>query len=361
MLHRGTSWHAAVTATVAQPGQPLDAGLRAEFGHRLGRDLGGVRVHSDAAAARSAAAIGAAAYTAGNAIVFGDGRYRPSHPQGRGLIAHELTHVVQQGGHDAPADAALSVDPSPTAEAAAGATPALASVGGAAHPGASPAAAAPAQAGGGVVQRQTPDDKQKPHPVPKQPDAQIPAPPAPPVSAAPPATAPKPTPKPVPSTAPAPPAATVSGPKPAPSTAQPPPAPTAQSPQQAPAPAGPRSADTTPPGTALPPSPFAPDVSRMWKGLGDTPVIPRVPPPWTYRPPEGPPGPQVDPRLWKLPPKPEQQNPLLELLPEKLRKLVPKQREDKPEWEPAPLPGFESRPGQHNLPMVPLPGVHPGG
>ncbi len=52
--------------------------------------------HTDAAAERSAQAIGAAAYTAGSHLVFGRGRYAPSTPDGRRLIAHELTHVLQQ-------------------------------------------------------------------------------------------------------------------------------------------------------------------------------------------------------------------------------------------------------------------------
>lgn len=55
-----------------------------------------VRIHSDASAAASAAALDAAAYTRGNDIYFGEGRYRPESPEGRRLLLHELTHVAQQ-------------------------------------------------------------------------------------------------------------------------------------------------------------------------------------------------------------------------------------------------------------------------
>lgn len=63
---------------------------------RLGHDFAHVRVHTDAAAARSAAAVGAQAYTVGSDVVFGAGRYAPTSGDGRQLLAHELTHVVQQ-------------------------------------------------------------------------------------------------------------------------------------------------------------------------------------------------------------------------------------------------------------------------
>jgi hypothetical protein len=59
-------------------------------------DLDAVRIHADAHAARSAAAVGARAYTVGRDIVFGAGEYRPHTPAGGALLAHELTHVTQQ-------------------------------------------------------------------------------------------------------------------------------------------------------------------------------------------------------------------------------------------------------------------------
>jgi outer membrane protein OmpA-like peptidoglycan-associated protein len=82
------------------PGQPLDPATRGFMETRFGRDFGDVRVHSDRAAAESARAVGARAYTAGQAIAFADGEYRPDAEQGRRLLAHELTHVVQQSAGD---------------------------------------------------------------------------------------------------------------------------------------------------------------------------------------------------------------------------------------------------------------------
>jgi len=79
-------------------GEPLDAGVRAYFEPRFGRGFGDVRVHTDGRAAESARAVDAVAYTVGSNLVFGAGAYRPDSAQGRRLIAHELTHVVQQGG-----------------------------------------------------------------------------------------------------------------------------------------------------------------------------------------------------------------------------------------------------------------------
>jgi hypothetical protein len=78
------------------PGRSLPASARAFFEPRFGRDFGHVRVHADAEAARSAQALGARAYTAGAHIVFGAGEYRPDTDRGRGLLAHELVHTVQQ-------------------------------------------------------------------------------------------------------------------------------------------------------------------------------------------------------------------------------------------------------------------------
>jgi hypothetical protein len=78
------------------PGQPLDARTRAFMERRFGHDFGTVRVHAGAAAAASAANTQAEAYTVGRDIVFGAGFYAPESRAGRELIAHELTHVVQQ-------------------------------------------------------------------------------------------------------------------------------------------------------------------------------------------------------------------------------------------------------------------------
>src|SRR3990172_849518 len=80
----------------ARSGRPLDAAARDEFEARLGGDLSGVRVHDDAEAADSATGLHADAYTFGTHIVFGPGNYRPDRPAGRHLLAHELTHTLQQ-------------------------------------------------------------------------------------------------------------------------------------------------------------------------------------------------------------------------------------------------------------------------
>ncbi len=86
---------AEVAAVLRQPGRPLDASTRAAFGARFGFDFADVRVHDDSAAQRSAAAVHADAYTVGPHIVFGD-RASVHTGDGRRLLAHELTHVVQQ-------------------------------------------------------------------------------------------------------------------------------------------------------------------------------------------------------------------------------------------------------------------------
>jgi hypothetical protein len=65
---------------------------------RFGRDFSQVRVHTDSQAAKSAEAVNALAYTVGRDVVFGAGEYRPGSDAGRGLLAHELTHVEQQSG-----------------------------------------------------------------------------------------------------------------------------------------------------------------------------------------------------------------------------------------------------------------------
>ncbi|NUU16768.1 DUF4157 domain-containing protein [Cellulomonas humilata] len=77
-------------------GRPLDADTRADMEGRLGHDFGDVRVHTDSAAADSAAAVGAHAYTVGRDVVFQRDAYDPQSQAGRTTLAHELTHVVQQ-------------------------------------------------------------------------------------------------------------------------------------------------------------------------------------------------------------------------------------------------------------------------
>ena len=79
-------------------GQPLDAGTRAFMESRFGQDFSQVRVHTNAKAAESARAVNALAYTVGSNVVFGAQRYSPETSEGKRLLAHELTHVVQQHG-----------------------------------------------------------------------------------------------------------------------------------------------------------------------------------------------------------------------------------------------------------------------
>jgi hypothetical protein len=86
----------AVNDALAGAGRPLDGGTRAYFEPRLGADLSGVRVHEDARAAESAQSVNALAYTVGRDIVFAPGQYRPASRDGQRLLAHELTHVLQQ-------------------------------------------------------------------------------------------------------------------------------------------------------------------------------------------------------------------------------------------------------------------------
>jgi Domain of unknown function (DUF4157) len=94
---------AIVTDVLQSSGQPLDAGTREFFERRFGHDFGQVRIHADAKAADSAAAVDARAYTVGRQIVFSPRSYRPSSPEGRRLLAHELAHVIQQSPAGAPA------------------------------------------------------------------------------------------------------------------------------------------------------------------------------------------------------------------------------------------------------------------
>jgi hypothetical protein len=85
-----------VEKVLRSPGQPLDKATRDYMEPRFGRNFGHVRVHSDPEAAESARQVNANAYTARNHIAFSAGRLAPTTNAGRHLLAHELTHVVQQ-------------------------------------------------------------------------------------------------------------------------------------------------------------------------------------------------------------------------------------------------------------------------
>ena len=77
-------------------GRPLEPEVRSDMESRLGHDFSDVRVHDDSAAAASATAVNAHAYTVGSNVVFQRDKYDPSSSEGRTTLAHELTHVVQQ-------------------------------------------------------------------------------------------------------------------------------------------------------------------------------------------------------------------------------------------------------------------------
>jgi hypothetical protein len=94
----GTASPASADRVLGGAGRPLEPSLRNDMEHRFGRDFSQVRVHTGRAAEQSAQGIDAVAYTYGHDIVFGAGQYSPSTAEGRRLLAHELTHVVQQSG-----------------------------------------------------------------------------------------------------------------------------------------------------------------------------------------------------------------------------------------------------------------------
>jgi hypothetical protein len=114
-------------------GAPLPTSVRSYYEPRFGRDFGSVRVHTGGEAAQSARGLQARAFTLGSDIVFGSGHFSPHSGEGQRLLAHELTHVVQQGGakasegsegmgvtsspsrvaRDGDPDIALEVDPDP--------------------------------------------------------------------------------------------------------------------------------------------------------------------------------------------------------------------------------------------------------
>jgi hypothetical protein len=88
----------AAMRTASRGGVPLSKELRSYFEPRFGHDFSQVRVHAEGDAARAAAGVQARAYTLGSDIVFGAGEFAPATSHGKRLLAHELVHVVQQGG-----------------------------------------------------------------------------------------------------------------------------------------------------------------------------------------------------------------------------------------------------------------------
>jgi hypothetical protein len=81
-------------------GRPLETHVRTLMESRFGHDFGRVSVHTDSEAASSARRLNALAYTLGSEIYFARGRYAPQNTEGLRLLAHELTHVVQQSDHN---------------------------------------------------------------------------------------------------------------------------------------------------------------------------------------------------------------------------------------------------------------------
>jgi hypothetical protein len=85
-----------VHEVLRSPGEPLDAATRADLEPRFRQDFSSIRVHTDAKAAASTRAVRASAYTVGRDIVFAAGHYAPKTTADRRLLAHELTHALQQ-------------------------------------------------------------------------------------------------------------------------------------------------------------------------------------------------------------------------------------------------------------------------
>src|SRR5437899_4548235 len=135
-------------------GSPLDRETRGFMETRLGSDFSDVRVHTDAKASESARSVQAHAYTVGSDVVFQSGQYAPESDSGKKMLAHELTHVVQQrsgpvAGTPAPGGIKIS-NPSDAFEQAAEGSADRVMTGAAP----TPAATAPA-----AVQREEDDDE----------------------------------------------------------------------------------------------------------------------------------------------------------------------------------------------------------
>ncbi|TWJ02462.1 cell wall-associated NlpC family hydrolase [Mucilaginibacter frigoritolerans] len=86
-------------SSLSSSGQQMSESSRKFFEPRFGYDFSNVKLHTDTVAAKSAQSINALAYTTGNNIVFNSGQYSPESESGKKLMAHELTHVVQQGSN----------------------------------------------------------------------------------------------------------------------------------------------------------------------------------------------------------------------------------------------------------------------
>jgi len=91
-------------------GQPLESSVRSNFEPALGYDLSSVKVHNSAADSEISQSVGAKAFTLGQDVFFKGGSYSPDSSDGKKLLAHELTHVVQQSSGDIGGSNKLSVN-----------------------------------------------------------------------------------------------------------------------------------------------------------------------------------------------------------------------------------------------------------
>lgn len=142
-----------VNQALQGPGQAIDPETRAYMEPRLGHDFSGVRLHTGSQAAASAGAMQANAYTVGRDIVFATGRYAPGSQTGKRLLAHELSHVVQQdtGGTPTTMFARAVSHPSDATEREAVAAADTVVAGGSYHPTLSADAALQGDLGGGAI------------------------------------------------------------------------------------------------------------------------------------------------------------------------------------------------------------------
>ncbi|MGH8480722.1 MAG: DUF4157 domain-containing protein [Gammaproteobacteria bacterium] len=101
----------AVHEVLRSSGQPLDPAVRTFFEPRFGHDFSRVRVHLGSRADESARAVQARAYTVGRDLAFARGQYNPASVEGKRLLAHELTHVLQQAGANRLRDDSGKCDP----------------------------------------------------------------------------------------------------------------------------------------------------------------------------------------------------------------------------------------------------------
>jgi Domain of unknown function (DUF4157) len=107
----------SVARTLREPGTPLDPRIRQDLENKLGHDFSNVRIHTGTAAIESSQDLHAQAYTVGNHIAFGAGFYSPAKPDGQRLLAHELTHVIQQSRSGGPPATSRTLQRKPRTDA----------------------------------------------------------------------------------------------------------------------------------------------------------------------------------------------------------------------------------------------------